>query len=187
MRSLILSAILLDIALCSFPLLAQVQHPRHSRYPNSPSNDPQLQIPQDQAQSCFTPEGSRSDYEQFQQFDTFPQPASKGYLCITIPTGKTFIIDHLFAEADYDTAPPAEPEWYLDSVIGDNELMTGFAAQRAGSITANPHYMLSQPVHLAVSGGTRVTLIMHSYYMSSSSSITETPGSASLSLIGHWE
>jgi hypothetical protein len=94
--------------LCSLPILAQVHQPRHSRYPNSPSNDPQLQIPSDQAQSCFTPEGSRSDYEQFQQFDSYPQPASKGYLCINVPTGRTFIIDHLFAEADYDAVLPAD-------------------------------------------------------------------------------
>jgi hypothetical protein len=32
-----------------------------------------------------------------------------------------------------------------------------------------------------------VTLIMHSYFVSNSSSITETPGTASLLLIGHWE
>jgi hypothetical protein len=189
MRSLITTATLLGIALCSFPLSAQVQHPhpRHSRYPNSPSNDPQLLIPQDQAQSCFTPESSGSAYEQFEQFDSFPQPASKGYLCISIPAGKTFVIDHLFAEADYDSALPAAPEWYLDSFVGNYEQMTGFAAQRAGSITANPHYILSEPVHLPVAGGTRVTLIMHSYFVSTSNSILETPGSASLSLIGHWE
>ena len=178
---------LLGFNLCALPLFAQVHRPRHSRYPNSPSNDPQLQIPQDQAQSCLTPEASGSAYEQFEQFDSFPQPASKGYLCINIPAGRTFVIDHLFAEADYDQAPPAEPEWYLDSAVGDYELMTGFPAQRAGSITANPHYMLSQPVHLAVAGGTRVTLIMHSYFVSASNSIGETPGSASLTLIGHWE
>ena len=106
---------------------------------NSPPNDPQLQIPSDQAQSCFTPEGSRSDYEQFQQFDSFPQPASKGYLCINIPSGRTFIVDHLFAEADYDAALPADAEWYLDSVAGGYDLMTGFAAARLGSATANPH------------------------------------------------
>jgi hypothetical protein len=40
---------------------------------------------------------------------------------------------------------------------------------------------------LAVTGGTRVTLIMHNYYVNTSSSITETPGTASLLLIGHWE
>jgi hypothetical protein len=65
--------------------------------------------------------------------------------------------------------------------------MTGFAANRTGSTTPNPHYILSQPVHIAVAGGTRVTLIMHNYYVSASSSITETPGTASLLLIGHWE
>jgi hypothetical protein len=177
---------LAGILLCSSPLFAQV-HQRHSRYPNSPSNDPQLQIPSDQAQSCFSPDGTRSDYEQFQQFDSYPQPASKGYLCIAIPAGKTFVIDHLFAEADYDSVLPGDAEWYLDSVLGGYEQMTGFAAGRVGSATANPHYVLSQPVHLAVMGGTRVTLIMHNYYVSSSSSITETPGSASFSLIGHWE
>jgi hypothetical protein len=47
--------------------------------------------------------------------------------------------------------------------------------------------LLSQAVHLAVAGGTRVTLIMHNYYVNASSSIAETPGTASLSLIGHWE
>ena len=179
-------ATFLGLVLCASTLIAQVHHPRHSRYPNSPSNDPQLQIPQDQAQSCFTPESS-GGYEQFEQFDSYPQPASKGYLCINIPSGKTFVIDQLFAEADYDQATPAPPEWYLDSVVGDNELMTGFAPQRAGSITANPHYMLSQSTHIAVTGGTRVTLIMHNFFMSGSSSIGETPGSASLTLIGHWE
>jgi hypothetical protein len=42
-------------------------------------------------------------------------------------------------------------------------------------------------VHLAVTGGTRVTLVMHNYYIGANDSITETPGTASLSLIGHWE
>jgi hypothetical protein len=56
-----------------------------------------------------------------------------------------------------------------------------------GGETANPHYLLSQPVHLAVTGGTRVTLVMHNYYIGANDSITETPGTASLSLIGHWE
>ena len=65
--------------------------------------------------------------------------------------------------------------------------MTGFAAGKVGSETPNPHYMLSQAVHLAVAGGTRVTLIMHNYYVNANTSITETPGTASLSLIGHWE
>jgi len=185
MRSYLACAMLL--ALCVSPLAAQVHPPRHSRYPNSPSNDPQLQIPQDQAQSCFTPATSGSAYEQFEQFDSYPQPASKGYLCINIPAGRTFVIDHLFAEADYDQALPAEPEWYLDSAVGEYELMTGFAAQRAGSITANPHYMLSQSTRIAVAGGTRVTLIMHNFFVSASNSIGETPGSASLTLIGHWE
>jgi hypothetical protein len=82
---------------------------------------------------------------------------------------------------------PAEAEWYLDTVVGDYESMTGFAANRVGSATTNPHYVLSQPVHIAVTGGTRVTLIMHNYYVNASSSITETPGTASLLLIGHWE
>jgi hypothetical protein len=180
-------AVLAGIFLCSLPLAGQVHHPRHSRYPNSPSNDPQLQIPTDQAQSCYVPEDGISAYEQYQQFDTYPQPASKGYLCIAIPAGKTFVIDHLFAEADYDQVLPAPAEWYLDTVTGDYESMTGFAASRAGSTTANSHYVLSQPVHIAVTGGTRVTLIMHNYYVNSSSSITETPGTASLLLIGHWE
>jgi hypothetical protein len=179
------------IVLCclsfSGPLFGQVHQPRHSRYPNSPSNDPQLQIPTDQAQSCFTPEGTRGDYEQFQQFDSYPQPASKGYLCINIPAGRTFVVDHLFAEADYDAVLPGDAEWYLNSTLGGYEQMTGFAAARVGSATANPHYVLSQAVHLAVMGGTRVTLIMHNYYVNTGSSITETPGSASFSLIGHWE
>ena len=179
-------AVLAGIFLCSLPLYGQVHH-RHSRYPNAPSNDPQLQIPTDQAQSCFVPEGSRSDYEQYQQFDTYNQPASKGYLCIAIPAGRTFVIDHLFAEADYDRELPFGAEWYLDTVVGSYESMTGFAASRTGSETAYPHYVLSQPVHIAVNGGTKVTLIMHSYYMSASNSIIETPGTASLMLIGHWE
>ena len=175
------------LLLAAIPLLGQAPHPRHSRYPNAPSNDPQLLIPSDQAQSCFVPEGSPSAYEQYQQFDTYPQPASKGYLCITIPANRTFVIDYLFAEADYDQALPFGAEWYLNTVIGDYESMTGFVANRAGSTTANPHYVLSQPVHIAVTGGTRVTLIMHSYYVSASSSIGETPGTANLLLIGHWE
>ncbi len=175
------------IFLVSIPIFGQVHPPRHSRYPNAPYNDPQLQIPTDQAQSCFTPEGERSNYEQFQQFDTFPQPASRGYLCINIPAGRTYVIDHLFAEADYDAPLPANAEWYLDTVTGGYEAMTGFGAYRAGSLTANPHYVLSQPVHLAVNGGTRVTLIMHSFYVGTTSSITETPGTGSLLLIGHWE
>lgn len=45
------------ICLLSLSLDGQVRHPRHSRYPNAPFNDPQLQIPADQAQSCLTPEG----------------------------------------------------------------------------------------------------------------------------------
>jgi hypothetical protein len=146
-----------------------------------------LQIPTDQAQSCYTPESQRAGYDQFQQFDSFPQPASKGYLCIVVPSGRTFVIDHLFAEADYDQPLPAPPEWYLDTVTGANEAMTGFAAARAGSSTPNPHYLLSEPVHLAVTGGTPVTLIMHSYFVNANTSITETPGTASLVLIGHWE
>jgi hypothetical protein len=56
-----------------------------------------------------------------------------------------------------------------------------------GSITSNPHYLLSQVVHLPVTGGTRVTLIMHNFYVNTSSTITETPGTASLTLVGHWE
>jgi hypothetical protein len=179
-------AVLAGVLLSSLPLYGQVHH-RHSRYPNAPSNDPQLQIPTDQAQSCFVPEGSPSDYEQYQQFDTYNQPASKGYLCIAIPAGRTFVIDHLFAEADYDRELPFGAEWYLNTVVGSYESMTGFAASRVGSETTNPHYVLSQPVHIAVNGGTKVTLIMHSYYMSASNSITETPGTASLMLIGHWE
>lgn len=175
------------LLLAAIPLLGQAPHPRHSRYPNAPSNDPQLLIPSDQAQSCFTPASSLTGYDQFEQFDTFPQPANKGYLCINIPAGKTFVIDYLFAEADYDQVLPAGAEWYLDTVIGDYESMIGFAANRAGSTTSNPHYVLSQPVHIAVAGGTRVTLIMHNYYVSASNSITETPGTASLLLIGHWE
>jgi hypothetical protein len=161
------------------PLYGQIRHIRHSRFPNSPSNDPQLQIPADQAQSCFVPDDSPSD--------TYPQPASRGYLCIAIPAGRTFVIDHLFAEADYDQVLPAGAEWYLDTVGGDYESMIGFAANRAGASTPNPHYVLSQSVHIAVTGGTRVTLIMHNYYVNASSWITETPGTASLLLVGHWE
>jgi hypothetical protein len=172
---------------CGAPVFAQLHAPRHSRYPNSPSNDPQLLIPSDQAQSCYAPESSLTGYDEFEQFDTYPQPASRGYLCIAVPPGKTFIIDHLFAEADYDDALPAGAEWYLDSVLGGYESQLGFAASHAGSVTRNPHYVLSQPVHLAVSGGTRVTLIMHSYYANASSAIGETPGTASITLAGHWE
>jgi hypothetical protein len=187
MYSRLSRAILAGVFLWSLPLCGQVHHVRHSRFPSSPSNDPQLQIPTDQAQSCFVPEGSPSAYEQYQQFDTYPQPASKGYLCITIPANRTFVIDYLFAEADYDQELPAPAEWYLDMTVGSYEQMTGFAANRVGAETASPHYVLSQPVHLAVTGGTRVTLIMHNYYVNTNSSITETPGTASLSLLGHWE
>jgi hypothetical protein len=176
------SALLLSV----LSLQAQT-HPRHARYPNAPSNDPQLQLPTDQAQSCFTPESSLSGYDQFEQFDIYPQPASKGYLCINIPPGKTFVIDQLFAEADYDQVLPAPAEWYLNTTVGNYEQMTGFAANHVGSLTANAHYVLSEHVHLPVNGGTRVTLIMHSFYVSASNSITETPGTASVSLIGHWE
>jgi hypothetical protein len=175
------------LILFAIPLAAQVHLPRHSRYPNSPSNDPQLLIPADQAQSCFSPESNLTGYEQWQQFDSYPQPASKGYLCIAVPPGKTFVIDHLFAEADYDLVLPADAEWYLDTVVGGYEAMTGFAAKRAGSATANPHYLLSEPVRIPVAGGSRVTLIMHSFYVNSNSSITETPGTAGITLVGHWE
>jgi hypothetical protein len=174
------------LALSVSPALSQT-HARHSRYPNTASNDPQLIIPQDQAASCYTPDSNRGGYEQFEQFDSFPQPASKGYLCINIPVGRTFVLDHIFAEADYDDVLPAGAEWYLDSVIGDYELMTGFAASHVGSSTSNAHYVLSQPVHLGLRGGTRVTLIMHNYFVGSSSSIGETPGTGSMTLIGHWE
>ena len=187
MNSRLSRIVLAGVLLGVVPLTAQTRHARHSRFPDAPSNDPQLQIPTDQAQSCFTPESSRNGYDQFQQFDTFPQPASKGYLCIAIPAGKTFVIDHIFAEADYDQDLPSGAEWYLDATVGSYEQMTGFAAGRVGSETPNPHYLLSQAVHLAVAGGTRVTLIMHNYYVNASSSIAETPGTASLSLIGHWE
>jgi hypothetical protein len=79
-----------------FPAIAQnPAHVRHSRFPNAASNDPQLLVPQDQAQACFTPETSHKGYEQFEQFDSYPMPASKGYLCINIPAGGTFVIDHL--------------------------------------------------------------------------------------------
>ena len=182
-----LRIIFAGVFVCVLPMAAQVRGPRHSRYPNSPSNDPQLQIPTDQAQSCYSPGGERSRDEQFQQFDTFPQPAGKGYLCINIPPGGTFVIDQVFAEADYDAATAGRPEWYLDTVIGNYEAMTGFAADQVGSVTPKAHYVLSQPVHLAVAGGTRVTLTMHSYYVNANSSISETPGTASLLLIGHWE
>ena len=181
------SCLFLAGILSVLPAASQIHRPRHSRYPNSPSNDPQLLIPADQAQFCFAPESNLSGYEQYQQFDSYPQPASKGYLCIAIPPGKTFVIDHLFAEADYDLALPADAEWYLDTVVGGYENMIGFAAGRAGADTANPHYVLSQAVHLPVAGGTRVTLVMHHYYVSANSWITETPGTAGFSLIGHWE
>lgn len=175
------------VFLFSLSLQGQARHPRHSRYPNAPFNDPQLQIPADQAQSCYTPEGERGAHEQFQQFDSYPQPASRGYLCINIPAGGTFVIDHLFAEADYDAELPAGAEWYLDKLTGGDEAMMGFAAVRTGSVTSSPHYVLSQPLHLAVDGGTRVTLIMHGYYVNTTRSIGETPGTASLLVEGHWE
>ncbi len=187
MRFRLSGAMLACFLFCSLPVFAQVHHPRHSRYPNSPSNDPQLVLPTDQAQFCFTPESSLSRYDQYQQFDTFPQPASKGYLCINIPPGRTFVIDYLFAEADYDAPLAADAEWYLDTVLGGYESMIGFAAGRVGSATPNPHYVLSQQLRLPVAGGTRVTLIMHDYYVNANSSIAETPGTASFSLIGHWE
>jgi hypothetical protein len=174
-------AFLLSVA----PLLGQVHH--HSRYPNAPSNDPQLLLPSDEAQFCYTPDSERSGYDEFEQFDTYPQPASRGYLCINVPAGKTFVIDHLFAEADYDQATPVSPEWYLDSVTGRNETQIGFAPAHAGSLTQNSHYLLSEQVHLAVNGGSRVTLIMHDFYVSASSRVVETPGTASLLLAGHWE
>jgi hypothetical protein len=47
--------------------------------------------------------------------------------------------------------------------------------------------LLSEAAHLPVGGGTRVTMIMHNYYVNAGISITETPGTASLSLIGHWD
>lgn len=173
--------------LCAAHLFAQSHGPHHSRYPNTASNDPQLQIPADQGPSCFVPDSRFTGYDQFEQFDEYPHPASRGYLCIAVPPGKTFVIDHLFAEADYDTEVPEPAEWYLDTTNGGYESMIAFAASRAGALTANPHYILSQPVHLAVNGGTRVTLIMHSYYVSGSNSIGETPGTASLLISGHWE
>lgn len=183
-----LSGLILGSALfCSSLLLGQVHHIPHSRYPNSPSNDPQLQIPTDQAQSCFVPESSLSGYEQYQTYDDFPHPAKNGYLCIAIPPGRTFVIDYLFAEADYDAALPAPAEWYLDTIVGGYENMTGFAAEHVGSVTPNAHYVLSQPMHLAVSGGTRVTLIMHNFYVNTSSSVGETPGTATLAITGHWQ
>jgi len=187
MSSRTLLLVFLAALLFATPLLGQAHHPRHSRFPAAPSNDPQLQIPTDQAQSCFTPESSLRGYDQFEQFDTYPQPASKGYLCINIPAGRVFVIDYLFAEADYDRELPTGAEWYLDATIGSYEQMTGFSAGRVGSETANAHYVLSQSVHLAVTGGTRVTLIMHDYYVGANNSITETPGTASLSVIRHWE
>jgi hypothetical protein len=98
-----------------------------------------------------------------------------------------FVIDYLFAEADYDQLLPAAAEWYLDATVGSYEQLTGFAADRVGAVTANNHYVLSKTVGLPVAGGTRVTMIMHNYYVNANLSITETPGTASLSLIGHWE
>ncbi|HTW80563.1 MAG TPA: hypothetical protein VME23_13540 [Terracidiphilus sp.] len=178
---------LLATAIAAAPLLAQTHGPRHSRYPNTTLNDPQLQIPADQAPSCFAPETGFTGYDQFEQFDDYQHPSSRGYLCIAIPPGKTFVIDHLFAEADYDSELPAPAEWYLDTTNGGYESMIGFAANRVGALTANPHYVLSEAVHPAVNGGTRVTLIMHNYFVNTSRSIGETPGTASLVIEGHWE
>jgi hypothetical protein len=101
----------------AFALLAQSHPVHHSHTPNSPSNDLQLQLPLDQAQYCLTPESSGGFNEQFEQFDSFPQPASKGYLCINLPPGRPFVIDHLFAEADYDVELPTAAEWYLDTTV----------------------------------------------------------------------
>jgi len=100
----------------------------------------------------------------------------KGYLCIAIPANRTFVIDHLFARPITTSRCRPQPS-VLDTVIGEYESMVGFEAI-GRSVTPNPHYVLSQPVHLAVTGGTRVTLIMHNYYVNSSSWITETPGRA---------
>jgi hypothetical protein len=187
MRIRLSRSLFAGLLLAALPLAAQVQHPRHSHAPNSPSNDPQLLLPPDQAQWCFAPQSGMMGYEQYQTFDSFPQPASKGYLCIAIPPGRTFVIDHLFAEADYDLVLPVAAEWYLDTVVGGYDAMTGFPANHVGSSTPNPRYVLSESVHIPVAGGTRVTLIMHSFYVSTSSSIVETPGTASLLLTGHWE
>lgn len=165
----------------------QTTRPRHSHAPNSPLNDPQLVTPADQWQFCYAPQSSMTGFEEFQTYDAFSAPASRGYLCLLIPPGKVFVIDHLMAEADYDTAPSANPEWYLDTFLGDSETQTGFSASRAGSSTANPHYLLSEPMHIAVAGGTRVTLFMHSFYLGPNSAIVETPGTASLVVMGHWE
>jgi hypothetical protein len=162
-------------------------HPHHSHAPNSPLNDAQLIIPPDQAQYCYAPQSSMTGYEEFQTYDAFSLPASRGYLCLAIPQGKIFVIDYLMAEADYDSAPTVNPEWYLDTILGGNETQTGLSAARVGSSTANPHYLLSQPIHIAVAGGTRVTLIMHSFFVNANSSIVETPGTASLVVMGHWE
>lgn len=166
---------------------AQNAHPHHSHSPYSPLNDQQLAIPPDQSQYCDSPPHSGTGYEQFQSYDSFPQPASRGYLCIEVPAGGVFVVDYIIAEADYDSAPPASPEWYLDMELNGNETTSGFAAQRVGASNANPHYLIAQPVKFAVSGGSRITLIMHNYYMSASSSIVETPGTASLTILGHWE
>lgn len=54
-------------------------------------------------------------------------------------------------------------------------------------MTQNAHYILSEPVHLAVNGGSRVTLIMHDFYVNTNMRVVETPGTASLLLAGHWE
>ncbi|GGH13907.1 hypothetical protein [Silvibacterium dinghuense] len=167
--------------------MSSAQSRHHPRYPNAPVNDPQLVLPTDQAPSCFNPQSSGGGYDQFESFDTNPQSASKGYLCIAVPAGRTFVIDTLFAEADYDSETPTPPEWYLDTTAGHYEQLTGFAAQRAGALTQRPHYLLSQSVRIPVTGGTTVTLIMHNYYQSQDTQIVETPGTASLSLIGHWE
>ncbi|MFT4111213.1 hypothetical protein [Silvibacterium sp.] len=166
-------------------LPAGAQH--HPRYPNAPVNDPQLLLPTDQAPSCFNPRPSGGGYDQFETFDVYAQPASKGYLCIVVPEGRTFVVDTLFAEADYDSETPAPPEWYLDTTVGHYEQLTGFAALRAGGLTSRPHYLLSQTVHIPVTGGTTVTLIMHNFVQGQNQQIVETPGTASLSLIGHWE
>jgi hypothetical protein len=179
--------LLVPALLVAAPLLCQTTQPHHARYPNAPSNDPQLLLPADQAQSCFSPQSSLSGYDQFEQFDTYPQPASKGYLCINIPAGRVFVIDYLFAEADYDQLLPAPAEWYLDTTVGSYQQLTGFAADRVGAVTANNHYVLSKAVRIPVAGGSRVTLIMHNYYVNANLAISETPGTGSLSLIGHWE
>ena len=99
-----------------------------------------------------------------------------------------FVIDHLFAEADYDGLPLARAPRVVSRHDGGQLRADDRICGEAGGIGCRELITcFPAAVHLAAAGGTRVTLIMHNFYVNNSLSITETPGTASLSLIGHWE